>query len=371
MSKRSDRDVGGVAPRWVVSAVSLGQRALGHVDAASGRLGHAISTSALSVQGAGRSAAVVSKRSGQLGSPVSHATGTPFAPGEPSDAVGQKSLESQQRNGLKQDQHSRPSDGKVGRNWGSGGSEPTDGGTRAVRPSMAVLTGSGGGARRPMIGDFADRTAVQPAAPGRDGGAGEMSRRVFVAMGAVAGASPDAQMPVTRRPRGDMSASDRSVMVQRGVAAISAATPPTALAANSVHSRSISGAGGGLQGSGATGGTPQGVRAVLGASAPVATAVRQPAGQSASGGGGAQGGDGTAAGSLASATAQSPAATGSGGGSQAGGGGPTEGDVYLDGTLVGRWMARTLARAAGRPASGGAAFDPTRSRLPVGAMIGA
>jgi hypothetical protein len=50
---------------------------------------------------------------------------------------------------------------------------------------------------------------------------------------------------------------------------------------------------------------------------------------------------------------------------------PTEGDVYLDGTLVGRWMARTLAREAGRPPSGGTAFDATRSRLPPGTMIGA
>jgi hypothetical protein len=50
---------------------------------------------------------------------------------------------------------------------------------------------------------------------------------------------------------------------------------------------------------------------------------------------------------------------------------PTEGDVYLDGTLVGRWMARTLGRAAGRPASGGTAFDATRNRLPSGTMIGA
>jgi hypothetical protein len=50
--------------------------------------------------------------------------------------------------------------------------------------------------------------------------------------------------------------------------------------------------------------------------------------------------------------------------------GPTEGDVYLDGTLVGRWMVRNLAQAAGRPASGGSAFDPTRGRLPLGTMIG-
>ncbi len=50
--------------------------------------------------------------------------------------------------------------------------------------------------------------------------------------------------------------------------------------------------------------------------------------------------------------------------------GPTEGDVYLDGTLVGRWMARALTQAAARQPSSGVAFDPTRSRLPVGTMIG-
>jgi hypothetical protein len=49
---------------------------------------------------------------------------------------------------------------------------------------------------------------------------------------------------------------------------------------------------------------------------------------------------------------------------------PTEGDVYLDGTLVGRWMARTLTQAAERQPISGAAFDPTRNRLPVGTMIG-
>jgi hypothetical protein len=50
--------------------------------------------------------------------------------------------------------------------------------------------------------------------------------------------------------------------------------------------------------------------------------------------------------------------------------GPMEGDVYLDGTLLGRWMARTLAAEAGRPASGNAAFDPRRGVFPAGAMIG-
>ncbi len=50
--------------------------------------------------------------------------------------------------------------------------------------------------------------------------------------------------------------------------------------------------------------------------------------------------------------------------------GPTEGDVFLDGTLVGRWMARTLTQAAARQPSSGSAFDPTRNRLPAGTMIG-
>jgi hypothetical protein len=51
-------------------------------------------------------------------------------------------------------------------------------------------------------------------------------------------------------------------------------------------------------------------------------------------------------------------------------GGPTQGDVYLDGTLMGRWMVRALAADAARPASGNAAFDPRRAIFPAGAMIG-
>ncbi len=49
---------------------------------------------------------------------------------------------------------------------------------------------------------------------------------------------------------------------------------------------------------------------------------------------------------------------------------PAEGDVYLDGTLVGRWMEKHLARAASRQPAGSSAFDATRSRLPTGTMIG-
>ncbi len=50
--------------------------------------------------------------------------------------------------------------------------------------------------------------------------------------------------------------------------------------------------------------------------------------------------------------------------------GPTQGDVYLDGRLMGRWMAQSLAAEAGRPASGSAGFDPRRNVFPTGAMIG-
>jgi hypothetical protein len=50
--------------------------------------------------------------------------------------------------------------------------------------------------------------------------------------------------------------------------------------------------------------------------------------------------------------------------------GPTQGDVYLDGSLMGRWVARALAAEAARPASGGTAFDPRRNAFPAGAMIG-
>jgi hypothetical protein len=50
--------------------------------------------------------------------------------------------------------------------------------------------------------------------------------------------------------------------------------------------------------------------------------------------------------------------------------GATEGDVYLDGTLMGRWITRALTQAASRQPSGSATFDSSRNRLPVGAMIG-
>jgi hypothetical protein len=46
------------------------------------------------------------------------------------------------------------------------------------------------------------------------------------------------------------------------------------------------------------------------------------------------------------------------------------GELYLDGNLLGRWMEQRLAQVAARPPCSGSAFDPTRSRLPTGAMIG-
>ena len=52
------------------------------------------------------------------------------------------------------------------------------------------------------------------------------------------------------------------------------------------------------------------------------------------------------------------------------GGEPGGGDVYLDGALMGRWVARNLAHQAAMPASGGAGFDPRRGVFPTGAMIG-
>ena len=50
--------------------------------------------------------------------------------------------------------------------------------------------------------------------------------------------------------------------------------------------------------------------------------------------------------------------------------GPTEGDVYLDGALVGRWISRFLTQAAGRASAGPTGFDPRRGRLLPGATVG-
>jgi hypothetical protein len=50
--------------------------------------------------------------------------------------------------------------------------------------------------------------------------------------------------------------------------------------------------------------------------------------------------------------------------------GPVEGDVYLDGMLVGRWMSRFLAREAGRASAGPTGFDGRRGQLLPGATVG-
>jgi len=50
--------------------------------------------------------------------------------------------------------------------------------------------------------------------------------------------------------------------------------------------------------------------------------------------------------------------------------GPTEGDVFLDGERVGRWMARHLARELGGPTASGTAFDPRTGPAWPGALHG-
>jgi len=50
--------------------------------------------------------------------------------------------------------------------------------------------------------------------------------------------------------------------------------------------------------------------------------------------------------------------------------GPHEGDVFLDGTLVGRWMSRHLNREAERASAGPTGFDAKRSRLLPGVTVG-
>ncbi len=47
-----------------------------------------------------------------------------------------------------------------------------------------------------------------------------------------------------------------------------------------------------------------------------------------------------------------------------------EGDVYLDGTLVGRWISRFLSREASRSPAGPTGFDKRRSPLMPGASVG-
>jgi hypothetical protein len=51
-------------------------------------------------------------------------------------------------------------------------------------------------------------------------------------------------------------------------------------------------------------------------------------------------------------------------------GGPSQGDVFLDGALVGRWMSRHLSREAGRASAGPTGFDQRRNPLLPGATVG-
>jgi hypothetical protein len=50
--------------------------------------------------------------------------------------------------------------------------------------------------------------------------------------------------------------------------------------------------------------------------------------------------------------------------------GPQEGDVFLDGMLVGRWMSRFLNREVSRASAGPTGFDPRRGRLLPGVTVG-
>ena len=49
---------------------------------------------------------------------------------------------------------------------------------------------------------------------------------------------------------------------------------------------------------------------------------------------------------------------------------PTEGDVFLDGALLGRWMSKHLTAQVGRASAGPTGFDPRRGRLLPGATVG-
>ena len=50
--------------------------------------------------------------------------------------------------------------------------------------------------------------------------------------------------------------------------------------------------------------------------------------------------------------------------------GPQEGDVFLDGMLVGRWMSRFLTREAERASAGPTGFDARRGRLLPSVTVG-
>ncbi len=49
---------------------------------------------------------------------------------------------------------------------------------------------------------------------------------------------------------------------------------------------------------------------------------------------------------------------------------PTEGDIFLDGALMGRWMSKHLTAQVGRASAGPTGFDPRRGRLLPGATVG-
>ncbi len=49
---------------------------------------------------------------------------------------------------------------------------------------------------------------------------------------------------------------------------------------------------------------------------------------------------------------------------------PTEGDVFLDGALLGRWMSKHLTQQIGRASAGPTGFDPRRGRLLPGPTVG-
>ena len=55
---------------------------------------------------------------------------------------------------------------------------------------------------------------------------------------------------------------------------------------------------------------------------------------------------------------------------EAGAAGPREGDVFLDGMLVGRWMSKFLNREAARASAGPTGFDARRGRLLPGVTVG-
>jgi hypothetical protein len=76
----------------------------------------------------------------------------------------------------------------------------------------------------------------------------------------------------------------------------------------------------------------------------------------------------TEAGAQGGGMAARPAALGAPRGAERSG--PIQGDVFLDGARVGRWMEDALSRRAGRPPSGPTGFDPRRGAAWPGAAVG-